>query len=480
MEVRKIVLRLAILTCVVLQGCGSSDGDSEVMPVIHWSTSADEAGQSATLLVPMNRSVDDGTQVALALRRYPASGTKRGSIVLNPGGPGASAVDYLDDFVDTSLGQRLRAHFDLLAFDPRGVGYSTQVRCADDPLPYVAIDKNPQTAFEYRSMVDVIQDYNARCAAMSGELLKHVSTMDVVRDMELIRLALDEGPLNYIGFSYGTRIGALYADTYPQNVRAMVLDGVSPPSLTLLELTLGQTEGYEKSLNAFLAACARNSACRFGDGNPEHALTVLLANLKQQALPAGTNQVLTYGAAHYALMLGTYGEFYWEWLEDALAGAQEGDGSELLAMTQHYFMRNSDGSYPNAVDVFYAVNCLDSAAPSAAEIQSQLAGVSAKYPFFGAMMMNDMLYCTYWPVPSRPPYGKTRATGAPPIMVVGTTGDPATPYAWSQRLATELDASFLVTFEGEMHTAGGASTCVDARYEQYLLSPQAGFSDLMC
>ena len=480
MKLEKFVLGLAILASFSLQGCGSSADDAEVAPAIHWSVSADQAGQSATLQVPMNPLADDGTQLSLALRRYPASGTKQGSIVLNPGGPGASAVDYLDYFVTTRLGIRLRANFDLVAFDPRGVGHSTLVRCVDDPLPFVAIDRNPQTAVEYQRMVATIAAYTARCAANSGALLGHVSTMDVVRDMELVRQALGEGPLNYVGFSWGTKLGALYADTYPWNVRAMVLDGVYPPSLTLLELTLEQTAGFERSLNAFLTECAQDSACRFGGGQPEQALTTLLANLKQQPLPAGIDQELSYGAAHYSLMLGTYGAYYRQWLEVALAEAQAGDGSALLAMAQDYFMRNSDGSYPNAVDVLYAVTCSDLSAPSAAEVQAQFADVAAQYPFFGAMMMNDMLYCTNWPVAPRLPPQRVSAAGAPPIMVVGTTGDPATPYAWAQRLVGELDSSFLVTFKGDGHTSNGLSTCVDTRYEHYLLSPNAGFADLTC
>lgn len=152
------------------------------------------------------------------MRRHTASGTKQGSIVLNPGGPGAPG-GLPGRFRRSSLGQRLRARFDLVAFDPRGVGHSTQVRCADDPLPYLTIDKNPHTAFEYRSMVATMQDYAARCAARNGDLLAHVSTLDVVRDMERIWQALGEGPLNYIGLSYGSKMGALYADTYPQNAR---------------------------------------------------------------------------------------------------------------------------------------------------------------------------------------------------------------------------------------------------------------------
>lgn len=480
MKLKKFVLGLAILACFSLQGCSPGDGNADVAPAINWSASADQGAQSATFIVPMNTVSDDGTQISLALRRYPASGAKKGSIVLIPGGPGFSAVDYLDYFAFTSLGVSLRESFDLVAFDPRGVGHSTKVYCVDNPLPYVAIDRSPENEIEYQNMIATVQDYTARCAKNSGALLGHVSTMDVVRDMELIRQALGEGKLNYIGLSYGTKIGALYADTYPLNVRAMVLDGVYSPSLTLLDFTLEQTAGYEKSLQAFLTSCAQNSSCRFGGGNPEQALTAFMANLKHHPIPAGIERMLTYGKAQYGVMLGTYAQDYWPWLENALAAAAAGDGSQLLALTDAYFGRANDGSYPNAADALYAVTCTDSSPPSAAEVEAQIETVTRDYPFFGAMLMNDILYCTYWPAAPRLQPQMVNAVGAPQIMVVGTTGDPATPYAWSQRLASELDSSFLVTFVAERHVAAGTNNCVDERYEQYLLHPETGFSDLIC
>ena len=480
MKIKTICLVFFILSCFFIHGCGSSDGGADITPKIAWLASGDQGAQSATFHVPMDSSHDDGTQISLALRRYPASGAKKGSIVLIPGGPGFSAVDYLDYFALTTLGISLRENFDLVAFDPRGVGHSTKVYCVDNPLPYVAIDRSPENALEYQILIGIVQDYTTRCAENSGDLLGHVSTMDVVRDMELIRQAMGEGKLNYIGLSYGTKIGALYADTYPLNVRAMVLDGVYSPSLTLLDFTLEQTAGYEKSLQAFLTSCAQNSTCRFGGGNPEQALTALMANLKHHPIPAGIERMLTYGKAQYGVMLGTYAQDYWPWLENALAAAAAGDGSQLLALTDAYFGRANDGSYPNAADALYAVTCTDSSPPSAAEVEAQIETVTRDYPFFGAMLMNDILYCTYWPAAPGMEPKTVRATGAPQIMVVGTTGDPATPYAWSQRLASELDSSFLVTFVAERHVAGGTNRCVDDRYEQYLLNPEKGFSDLTC
>lgn len=479
MKTTRIFLAFTILSSFLLYGC-NSDGGADIASEIDWFPHAKHGVQSATFNVPMNHLMDDGSQITLAMRRYPASGAKKGSIIFNPGGPGASAVDYLDYFAVTNFGLKLRENFDLVAFDPRGVGHSTAVHCVDNPLPYIAIDRNPESEVEYQRMIATMQDYIALCEENSGALLEHVSTMDVVRDMELIRQAMGEGALNYIGFSYGTKIGALYADTYPLNVRAMALDGIYPPSLTLMDVTREQTAGFERSLQEFLTACAKNSACLFGAGNPEHTLTSLLVNMKQQPLPGDNERELTYGKAKYAVMLGLYDQGLWPLLEHALAEAEEGEGSQLLALTDHYFMRASDGRYPNAIDAFYAVTCTDSSPPSAAEIEAEIEAVQWDYPFFIEMMMNNILYCTYWNAAPGLQPKTVRALGAPQIMVVGTTGDPATPYAWSQRLVGELNSSFLVTLQAERHVAAGANSCIDDRYMQYLLHPRAGFSDLIC
>jgi pimeloyl-ACP methyl ester carboxylesterase len=469
-----------MLAWLCIAGCGSSGGAAEVAPQIAWAACGNQGAECATLYVPLNPYNDNGTRISLALKRFPSSGAKQGSILMNPGGPGASAVEYLDYFAETSFGHRLRENFDLVTFDPRGVGQSTAVRCVDNPLPYVAINKSPENALEYEILLGRAEEYAAKCAENSGALLGHVNTMDAVRDMELIRWMLGEGKLNYIGLSYGTKIGALYADTYPLNVRAMVLDGVVPPSLTSLELTLEQTAGFEKSLQAFLTSCAENSSCAFGGENPKNAFKALLADIKQQPLPAGNGRMLTFGEAYYGISMAMYSRSYWPELENALAAAAAGDGSQLLTLNDDYFWRADDGTFPNMIDAYFAVYCTDASPMSIAEVRAHAEAAALAYPFFGAPMMYDNLYCSYWPAAPGLQPKIVRASGAPQIMVVGTTGDPATPYAWSQRLAGELDSSFLVTFQGERHVAAGQCSCVDDRYVQYLLHPETGFSDIYC
>lgn len=447
---------------------------------IDWFDGDGDMGAKQTFFsVPLDHDYPNMSQIELAIIRYPATVKKQGSILINPGGPGGSAVEYVKYFAQTSLGQKLRKNFDLIGFDPRGVGLSENFRCVDNPASYFTIP-TPTNEDELDQYVETIQDYTAQCAERSGYLIEHMGSNDVVKDMELIRLALGDGKLNFIGLSYGSKLGALYADRYPQNVRAMVLDGVMPPSVTRQETNYEQAKSFERSLQLFLAECAENIFCEFGGGDPEGTLRTLFDDLKQQPIPADDGRMLGQGDAEFGILMGLYSELYWPWLEDALADAEEGDGSALLAWSDYYFGRADDGTYSNGIDVLNAVNCIDLPPYTLEETTSLAEELGSLYPFFGPGVPYDELFCTYWPeMPNMAPK-EVNTTGAPQIMVVGTTGDPATPYKWSQRIVGELDSSFLITFEGESHCAIGRSSCIDTQYEQYLLYPNAGYSDAEC
>ncbi len=447
---------------------------------IDWFDDGDDLGaKQAFFSVPLDHDYPNMSKIELAMIRYPALVDKQGSILINPGGPGGSAVEYVKYFAQTSLGQKLRKKFDLIGFDPRGVGLSANFRCVDNPVPYFTIP-TPTNEDELDQYVEIIQDYTAQCAERSGYLIEHIGSLNVVKDMELIRLALGEGKLNYIGLSYGSKLGALYADKYPQNVRAMVLDGVMPPSLTRQEANYEQAKSFERSLQLFLAACAENTSCEFGGEDPEGALRTLFDDLRQQPIPADNGRMLGQGDAEFGLAMALYSQSYWPWLEDALADAAEGDGSALLAWSDYYFDRAEDGTYSNGMDVLNAVNCIDYPPYTLEEATSLSDELGLLYPFFGPGIPYDDLFCTYWPQVSNMTPKVVNTIGAPQIMVVGTTGDPATPYKWSQRIVGELDSSFLITVEGESHCAIGKNNCIDAHYEQYLLNPNAGYSDAEC
>lgn len=473
---------LVILFLLLLGSLSACGGDhrSADSPQITWNSCDEQDGECARFPVPLDYEDPDGTKLDLALIRFSATEEKLGSVFVNPGGPGASAVEFVDYFKDTELGQNLRKNFDLMAFDPRGVGQSSQVRCVDNPVPYVGWSA-PTSLAELNQIIDIVQDYTSQCAEKNAELLEHVSSDEVVKDMELIRQALGEGGLNFIGLSYGSKLGALYADKYPQNVRALVLDGVMSPSLTSEELSTEQLAGFEGQLMKFLDRCAENESCLFGAGEPRGTLEQLLEQLGRQPLPAVDERVLTRGDAETALAMALYSESYWPFLEQALADAAAGDGSKLLVLSDRYHGRDEDGTYRDSIyDAFNAVRCIDDRAPSLEEILLLAEESAQSYPFLGPSFTFGDLICTYWPVApvSEPRVVDTR--GAPQIMVVGTTGDPATPYPWARLMAEELDSSFLVTFEGDVHCAIGESSCVDQMYEHYLLNPEAGYADINC
>ncbi|MFH1727180.1 MAG: alpha/beta hydrolase [Pseudomonadota bacterium] len=474
---KKTIFTLFILgVCLLCIGCLESE---LATTSFEWSSCGEDGGECAKFMVPLDYENNDGTEIELALIRFSATGEKQGSIFMNPGGPGGSATEYVEFFAFTDFGIILREHFDLIGFDPRGVGQSVNITCVDDPVPYFAWPI-PENDSEFNEVTELIQEYTSKCEEENGNLLEHVGTVEVVRDLETLREELGEGKLNYIGLSYGTKIGALYAETYPENIRAMVLDGALSPSLTPLEISLGQAKSFEKSLQEFLTSYAETATNVFNEGDPQPALNNLLDDIELNPLPTDQDRTLSRSDAEIAILMTLYSEAYWPYLEEALDQALLGDGSLLLEWTDYYFERQEDGTYGNFMDVFNAINCLDSSSLSADEVRLEAEKSAELYPFFGPLMIYGMLFCTYWPVePSMEPK-IIDVQKAPQIMIVGTTGDPATPYEWAQTLTGEIDGSFLLTFNGEQHVALGSSTCVNEMYEQYLLDPDIQYSDTEC
>jgi hypothetical protein len=261
----------------------------------------------------------------------------------------------------------------------------------------------------------------------------------------------------------------------------MVLDGILPPSLTVEEIDSGQLAGFERSLKIFLTNCADDETCLFGDGDPENTLKQLLDELDVQPLPTDDGRMLSRAEAEGAILMALYSDSNWPFLENALAEAIAGVGSSLQIISDWYYGRDDEGTYSFSSDgAFNAVTCSDYPPLGLEEIIALTEEHSQDFPFFGPSFYYGELPCTYWPVTPKSVPKVIDTKGAPQIMVVGTTGDPATPYQWSQRLVDELDRSFLVTFEGEVHCAIEESSCVDSMYEQYLLNPDAGYVDIGC
>ena len=296
--------------------------------------------------------------------------------------------------------------------------------------------------------------------------------------MDAIRAAMGVRTISYLGFSYGSYLGAVYADRYPSRVRAMVLDGAIDPAQSYAGATIGQAVGFDHALDAFLVWCRDNSACPFArHGNPTTAFHDLTSNLAQETLPAkvhGEKRTLGPGEANIGIATALYGgkahDGGWEALGTALRDAARGDGSALLALSDAYTGRGPGGRYDNQTDAFYAIGCLDSRAPpTVAAVQKLAARAATAAPVFGASNVWLGLPCTFWPAPSDRKVGSIRAAGAPPILVIGTTDDPATPYKAAQALARELESGHLLTYVGEGHTAfGRGDACIDTKVVRYL------------
>lgn len=460
--------------------------------------SCGESFQCATATVPVDYADPGGETIELALLRSPATGEERlGSLLVNPGGPGASGVEYAQ-LAGSVVTEQVRERYDIVGFDPRGVGQSAPIDCLDDAQldEYLAGDPSPDDDAEISALQDAAEDLAAGCATRSGDLLPHLGTTNVARDLDVLRAALGDERLNYLGKSYGTYIGALYADEFPDRVGRLVLDGAIDPTLTGDELALGQAHGFERALSAFLAWCFQQDSCAVGSSEAEarDAIEGLLAQADQEPLPTDDeNRPLTESLAFYGLILPLYltADEGYPPLNEALDLAlTENDGSLLLTFADVYLERNTDGEYAgNQNEVISVVNCLDH--PEVATVDEVRAGLpvfeeasSIFGPFlaWGGLTCGPLLDDTGQdPIGEPTPSAPTTADGADPIVVVGTTGDPATPYEWAQELAGQLSSGVLVTYEAAVHTAYLAgSDCVDEAVDAYLIAGTVPEDGLTC
>jgi pimeloyl-ACP methyl ester carboxylesterase len=494
--------RVAVITALlVLVGCGSSgtpDSASEnsapttsaapfVPASFDWKACDDSASttsvQCGTLEVPYDYNNPSAGTFTLYVKLRPATdpSLRIGSMMVNPGGPGFGGSSLADD-ADYYFSSDLTDHFDIIAWDPRGTGKSTPaVDCVDNYDQYFGLDSPPDSPEEKQALVDASQAFNDECMANSGEILPYISTQASATDMNSIRQALGEDKISYFGFSYGSELGATWATMFPQTVRAAVLDGAVDPNSTSAEEGMAQAKGFEGQLATFLAACSKNKACEFyNGGKSEAAFDALLLDLDAKPLVVSAERTpVTQGVAFTAVAQAMYSDYYWSQLEKALADAQQGDGAGLLKLYDDYFQRKDDGSYGNELEAFLAISCLDDpGATSIKAVDDAVPSFVDVAPRLGANFGYGYS-CALWPVKAAVKVEVT-GKGAGPIVVIGTTGDPATPLASTRKMAAELEQGILLIVEANQHTGYGANECINTAVDSYLIDLTVPVSETTC
>ena len=429
--------------------------------------------QCGTLQVPLDYSRPEARKIALALIRIQARNhaTRIGSLLVNPGGPGESGIEYLR--ADLSSLGNLNQRFDLVAWDPRGVAGSTPVTCVDGPQEdaYLSIDSVLDDPQEKADAIQADKDFAAGCQSRSGDLLPFMDSASTAKDMDQILAAVGDAKLTYLGFSYGTYIGQWYAHLFPTHVRALSLDGVVNPKVSANDSLLAQVVGFEQNLQAFLADCKARSSCLYGQsGDPGTKLMALMSRLDTTPLKVGTRQ-LTRALAMTGVLQALYSQSLWRPLDQGLTAADRGDGRILLLIADLYNQRNSDGSYKNLFNgAYHSTYCLDFPAPSDIATYDKLGPAFTKAsPFFGPWSQYGNLQCGLWPVKPKSAQGPLTVEGAPPILLVGGTNDPATPYADAKSVNQQIAGSVLLTRRGNGHTSYDASPCAHAAEDAYLI-----------
>lgn len=445
----------------------------------------------ATAEVPLDWEQPQRDTIEIALVRLPASGESMGSLLVNPGGPGASGVDLVLSGADFATSDRLREHYDIVGFDPRGVGESSAVDCYDDPdeLTKYIYELVPFEAGseQWLDAVDAGNaEFGAACLEHTGELLGHVDTVSAARDLDVLRAALGDEKLNYLGYSYGTLLGATYAGLYPEKTGHLVLDGAIDPATTDFEVTAMQAQGFERAMRAYLADCLTSPECPFTGGAVEQGmleLATIFERLDASPLRAADGRMLGSSAMFTAVIFTLYSADTWPYLSDLVADVRSGSAEFAFVLADAYYGRNDDGTFAdNSTEAFVAINCLDYTSTSTREtLGGEAAELSRLAPVFGPRMSYGGTSCDAWPFPPTRDRQPIAAAGSAPILVIGTTNDPATPYEWSVALADQLENGQLVTYEGEGHTAYNKSNdCVNDAVDDFFIEDVVPQGDPRC
>ena len=440
-----------------------------------WLDFGDEGTvETGHLEVPIN--YDDPSQGTfdLYVARHLADPDKRiGSLLVNPGGPGFGG-SYMAIYADQIYGQPLLDRFDIIGWDPRGTGLTTPaIDCTDDyDYFYASLDLTPEDSAERQAVADTAKEFADDCATKNADIIDFVGTNNSARDMNSIREALGEARISYFGFSYGSELGATWATLFPETVRAAVLDGAADPTAGYIESGLQQSLGFENSLTTFLAQCSGDESCEFhSDGDAKDAFDALMTSLDNNPVPSESGRPdVNLQVAISAVFQAMYSDQLWPQLATALDDARNGDGAGLLALYDQYYARTEEGTYENSLEAFQTIFCMDTAERlTVAEEDAAVPEFNAAAPRLSPGTTGSY-FCTFYP-PTNDPRVEISGEGAGPILVMGTTGDAATPLAGTRVMADSLEDGRLVVVTGNQHTGYGVNACSADTIEQYLIDP---------
>ena len=456
--------------------------------VLEWERCGDDLG-CATATAPLDWENPEAGEIELALVRHVATGDKVGSLLVNPGGPGGSGYEFIADSLDYAVGQPLQERFDVVGFDPRGVGRSSSVACYDsaqmDDYLYGIVPAERGSDQWVEAVGAAAAAFGDACNEKTGALLAQVDTVSAARDLDLLRAVLGDEQLNYLGYSYGTFLGATYAELYPDRVGRLVLDGAIDPSASDAEVTEAQAVGFERALRAYVEDCLSGDECPF-DGSADAAMAEvgrLLASVDASPLRGTDGRMVGADTLLTAIIYPLYSPDSWPYLSQMLESVMFGDADLALSFADGYNGRNEDGTYrDNSTESFRAINCLDDTYQAdVAVMREKAASVAGAAPTIGPYFGFGDLSCVNWPYQSDREREPIHAAGAAPILVIGTTGDPATPYDWAVELADQLESGVLVSYDGEGHTAYNKSnSCVNDTVESFLIDGTVPASDPLC
>ena len=463
------------------QGTTTDPTAPEPEPVsIEWSE-LEEGIDEGVIEVPLDYSDPSAGTASLYLIRHRATApdARIGSMLINPGGPGVPGSDY-GYFAPQLFSEAIIERFDVIGWDPRGTGASAPaIDCVDDyDRYYGSIDITPDDDAERQEIVDIAEEFQSGCVQRTGDAIQYFGTNNSARDIDAIRRALGEEQITYFGFSYGSELGAVWVTLFPDTVRAAVLDGAIDPTADMVEASLQQSKGFEQTLATFLARCSADSSCEFhNDGDAEGAFDALMLELDDDPIPTDPGRPpLNRQIALNGVAQAMYSDQFWPDLERALAEAQNGDGRGLLALHDSYFQRDADGTWPNMLEAFQTISCMDDPMRSTVEQEdAEAARFSEAAPRF-APGTTGSYFCTFYPESSDPRIDITGA-GAGPVVVIGVTGDSATPLEGTRRMAEVLEQGVLVVVDGDQHTGYGLNACTYEVVDRYVVDlepPAAG------